>query len=347
MRATAEWCVDTERWAELAAMCQHLWYFLVQAAPVDAAAWFQHSVDHDSALGDQAFIDCLGLLAWIHVGNFANYAEAAALGERSHTRAAALQVPVTPWASLAMAMTEVMTGRNTEALRLSEFAIAEAEARNDEQAAAIAMCNEAGALAALGERERSIDAAAEALRRANATGSPLALSAAVISAAGAHLQQNHEPGFAASFDILSRHNIGLTSGDLNGMWLDIQWGFTLLGLDRPGALGLLSRAARTADRLNSPHVLDYALRLLAIIAAEASLAEQAAALIEYAEANLRPHRIENPSQTWIQARLDAALGGLPEPAPEPRLHRGEIMALVTEIETSLTRDEPASRSASD
>jgi hypothetical protein len=46
---------------------------------------------------------------------------------------------------------------------------------------------------------------------------------------------------------------------------------TLLGLDRAGAIEHLARAARSADRLDSPHVLDDALRQLAILSAEAGL----------------------------------------------------------------------------
>ena len=92
------------------------------------------------------------------------------------------------------------------------------------------------------------------------------------------------------------------------MWLDLMWGSMLLALDQPGAVERLARAARAADRLNAPHALDLALRQLAILAAESDLTEPAAALVVFTETNLRPHRIENPGSTRVQARLDRAVG---------------------------------------
>jgi hypothetical protein len=42
----------------------------------------------------------------------------------------------------------------------------------------------------------------------------------------------------------------------------------------------------------------------------------------------------------IQARLDQLLAGLPEPATQPAPHPGEIMTLVNDLDTTVTRDEP-------
>jgi predicted ATPase/class 3 adenylate cyclase len=344
LRATADWWIQTERWVELADMCQHLWYFLHQSAPVDGSAWLQQVVDHGAALDDQVVIDRTGELAWIHAMTLGDFAASTILVEQSHAHAGAANLLVSPWAGLAIAMAQVMTGRNAEALHSAELGLEAAEARGIEGGAVTALCTQSGALAALGERQRGIDVATEGVRRAERSGHPLFISAAVVSAAGAHLQ-NSPPDFAASFDTLSRHGVGLRGGgDLNDMWLDTQWGVTLLGLDDPGAVARITRAARRADRLDSAHVLDYELRQLAIISAEAGLNEQALALVSYTEANLRAFRIDNPTQTWIQTRLDQALGRLAERTRNPPLQRSEIMALVTEIETALTTDQPTSRS---
>jgi hypothetical protein len=142
-----------------------------------------------------------------------------------------------------------------------------------------------------------------------------------------------------SLDILRRYDLGVDRGDLNGMWLDVMWGLTLLGLEQPAAAGHLARAARAADRLDTPHVLDYALRPLAVVAAEAGLREQAAALLAFSDTQLRAHRMETPVQIWVEARLDRALDGFSSSAPAAPLHRREVMDLVSAIETALAQDE--------
>ena len=238
-----------------------------------------------------------------------------------------------------LAFAQMYTGQNVAALRSAELAQAASEARDDEFSLVNALCAEGGALAALDEHDRSTAVVSEALRRAAGTGHPMAIGAAVITAASQHLMHTDSPGFVASLDILSRHDVDLDRGDLNGMWLEITWGLTLVGLEQPAAVGHLANAARAADRLDAPSALDYALRPLAIVAADAGLHEQAGGLVAFAEAQLRAHRIETPFQVWIQTRLDRALAGFSAAAPAAPLHRREIMDLVTQIETALTRDQ--------
>ena len=98
----------------------------------------------------------------------------------------------------------------------------------------------------------------------------------------------------------------------------------------------LARAARAADRLHSLHALDMALRFLTVVAAEAGLGEHARALVAYTEENLRPYRMENPQQVWVQERLDRVLADLPGPSPGPAPPRREIMRRIAEIEAALT-----------
>ena len=344
MRAAADWCIDTERWVELAALCMDVWYFLAQAAPVDAATWLREVVDHDTALDDQIVVDCLGVLAWIETMIFADYEGSNVLGERSNARAAASHVAESPWAWLGAAFAQMYTGQNAEAVRSAELALAAAEARDDEFSAVNALCAQGSALAFLGEHERSTDVLTEALRRADGTGHPMSIGAAVITAAAQELASSDAPRFAASLDILRRYDLDLDRGDLNGMWLDIGWGLALLGLEPSAAVGYLASAARTADRLDTPHVLDYTLRALAVIAADAGLHQQAAALVAFTEAQLRPHRIENPFQEWIQTRLDRALEGFTVSAPAAPLHRRDVLDLVTQI-AALTEVESATHSA--
>ena len=324
-------------------MCRQLWYFLSQAAPVDGAVWYQQVVDHAAALDDQIVVDTLGEYAWLQVANLADFAASVELAERSRTLADSKHLVVSQWASNASGMAALYTGRYADALRAVELGVAEAEARGDELGAVNALCVQIGALNALEQRERGAHVGAEALRRADRTGHPVYVSASVICVSSAHLWSSTEPDFAATRDILDRHEVELIAGDLTGVWYELFWGATLLGLDEPGAVERLVRAARGADQLNTRHVLDLALRQLAIAAAQAGLMRQAALLVSYSDAVLRSHRIAQPGEVWVQARVDAALADVPRDEPEPLPHRGEMMAVVAEIEALLTRDESRSQ----
>jgi hypothetical protein len=238
-------------------------------------------------------------------------------------------------------MAGTFTGRYADQLRATERALDEAEARNDERAAVVAMCFQISPLTALGDAEHAAEVAADALGRAERTGNAVLVAAAVVATDHPLIYMLAEPDFAASFDVLTRHGVGLRSGDQNDMWLDLAWGITLLGLDRPGAVEHLACAVRAADRLNVLHALDQALRVLAIAAADTGRTEHAAALAGYTETDLRPYRIAQPIQAWIQARLDQALASLPDEPPRPGRHRGEIMTIVKDLEASLAADLPA------
>jgi len=347
VRATADWCVEAGWWAELAGMCRHVWWFVDQDAPVDGAAWFQQVVDHGSLLDPQIVADSLGMLAWLYGAVLGDTDRAIALAERSLSLADAEGLAASSWAWQAIAQAAYITVRNADALHAAERAVSAAEARDDEAAAVSAMTFEHLACIALGELERGAAVAAGALRRAQRTGHPTRISGAMISLCSGYIWAVAEPDFAAGCDTLTRHGVGLRSGEVNDMWIDLLWAATLLGLDRPGAVGYLVRVARTADRHNSPAALDFALRYLAIAAAENGLAREAAALVAYTEARLRPYRMGQPGDAWIQARLDRALAGFPKEPPSPGPHRGEIMTLVNHLEATLTRGAPVSPSTTD
>jgi hypothetical protein len=120
------------------------------------------------------------------------------------------------------------------------------------------------------------------------------------------------------------------------MWLDLIRGYARLGLNQPGAIDDFAAVARAADRLDAPHVLDRALRGVAVMAAEAGFETPARALVTYAEDNLLWYQTGEFGQEWIEARLERALDA-PSGPPAPRgLHRTEIMAIVDDVEAALT-----------
>ena len=236
-------------------------------------------------------------------------------------------------------MTAAFTGDTDAALHAAERAFAAAEARSDEKMALSALFIESGALAGLGVFDRAADVADDALRRAKLYGHPTMITAAVITAAGLYSGSlPAEPDFARCLELLTREGVGLSRNDIGGMWLDLMGASARLGLDRPGAIESYVRVAHTADRLNAHHVLDIAVRGLAIIAAEAGLADSAHALVAYTETNLGAYRMA--AWTWMEARLDRALATLPQRGHEPALHRSDILQLITEIEISLAGEKP-------
>ena len=346
-RATADWLVESDLWVELADICQQLWEFLMQAAPVDGAGWYQHVVDHQSALDHQAAIDAVGRAAYAQVMNLGNYALGLDLAAQSTALATANHLPESQFAWAARASLATYTGESVEAVRCAELALVAANARGAELHTVIALSMQIIPLYALGEFDRGAAVAAETLRRAEQTGHPIYTTTAVITAGSGVLWGTADGDLTASLDLLTRHDGGLTFGEISGMWLDLMWGSMLLALDQPGAVERLARAARAADRLNAPHALDLALRQLAILAAESDLTEPAAALVVFTETNLRPHRIENPGSTRVQARLDRAVAAVPRHPSEVLLHRGEVVALIAEIETSLTQQDASTRATAD
>jgi hypothetical protein len=114
----------------------------------------------------------------------------------------------------------------------------------------------------------------------------------------------------------------------------------LLGLGDPRAATHLRRAAQGADRQDSGHVLESALRFLAIAAADAGLTRQAVALADYADVNLQVHRIQNPIQEWIGARLDQLLDDGSDVGADRPSNRREAMDLVAEVTEAIEAQLP-------
>ena len=335
LRATADWCAEAAWWGDLAAMCQQLWYFISGTAAVDGVAWYQQFIDHGADDVDQVVVDVLGELAFLHAVNLGNFATGTTLSEQSRDLATThqLEEPSTAWVAASFAA--MFTGDNETAVHTSERAITAAEARGDERGAVLARCAQIAPLAALGEFNRGVEVAAEAVRRAERLGQPDIVLAALISAAAIHFVNPAGVDFASCLDVLAAHPGGVIGGPTNTMWLDINWGIAKAGLEQPGAVEHLARAARAADRLHSLHAFDITLRFLAVVAAEAGLGDHARALVAYTDENLRSYRMENPQQVWVQERLDELLADLPEGSPGPAPPRGEIMRRITEIEVAL------------
>ena len=310
--------------------------FVSTVAAVDGAAWYQQCIAHGAELDAQVFVDALGQLAFLHAVNLGNFAVGIELSEQSRQYATEHQLEDPGIAWLAAAFAAMFTGDQRAALHAAERALAAAEARGAEQEAVLALCAMVNPLAASGEFERTVEVAAEAVRRAEHLGQPGLIVSSVVSTAHTHLANPAGLDFVSCLDVLNNHQVEPFGDTTDTMWLDATWGVAEVGLQRPGAVGHLVQAARVADQLHALHALDLVLRYLAVVAAEAGLVEDAHALVAYSDANLRPYRMDNPIQHWVQDRLGEALAGLPAASPSAASPRGEIMRRITEIEAELS-----------
>ncbi len=53
LRATADWCVDCERWVELIGMAHGMSIFLIDSAAIDRTEWYRQAIDHPATLDTQ------------------------------------------------------------------------------------------------------------------------------------------------------------------------------------------------------------------------------------------------------------------------------------------------------
>ncbi len=330
LRAAAEWCIDEEKWTDLAALAHDGVWGLVQSAPMDCCDWYQHAIDNATALSPQVVVDVLGEFAWIKVSTIGLFDEAIAMAERSHEIAVEAGIVESAWAWLARCHASLYTGDPAGAVHAAEQALAAAEASDDSLLMALAMTLKVSPLALLGDHEQSARVAEEALRRAESIGHQNSISSAVIATANSKVVDD-VLDVDACIDILERHPVD-SVGDLNALWLDITWGTALVDRDLPRSVAHLVRAVRSADRLGTTSPLDQALQLLALSAASGGLVDQAAALVAYTDANHLQFRIQTAIQIQVRARLDDIVSTV---ETGQLMARSDIMVLVTDIERSL------------
>ena len=336
LRSTALWCIDQARWEELASLCREGLYFAIQAAPVDGITWRQQVLAHPELLDPRVIVEILGELAYLEITGLGDYERAAAHAEQSISLADQAGTAHSAWAWAARLHVLTMTGRYEETVSNGERALEIADAAEDAGVANIALNDLTAAFAGLGRREESVAMAIEALRRADEREHPIYVSVAIITWSACYLTQVSTPDFNASMDVLARRPEGLQVGGTNGMWLDAFWGWTLIGMGQVGAMDHLVRAARTADQISAPHLLDLVLRLLALSFADGGYAMESATLVHYAETNLRLYRIGAPGQAWIDNQVKQR--GLTSTSFDSSTEkRSEIMALVLRTAYSLSQ----------
>jgi hypothetical protein len=338
LRAVAEWCMEGERWAELAAMMLRLWTFLFQTGPAVTLPWFERVVEHAEDLDPQALVDTLGHWAWTAAGHMGDFQQGAALAECSIGLAERCGLDQNPWAWIARSQAALMSIPRQEGLGYSQVVLAAAEARDEGTAAVIAIGQTGMWQQEMGEFDRAAISFAAALRRAEHTQHPVSIQSAVVTAAAAYLFSSTERDLAASSAILTRHAGEPRIDDATAMWTDVFLGATLVGLRRTGAVEPLARAVRLADRRNVRNAEEMALNLLAVAAAVAGHREEAAILANYASANLHTGTLDTPQYKWIPDALNEALTGITDSAapsiPGTAPTRAKMMAVVAHLDAT-------------
>ncbi len=337
LRAAATWCVDLNNWVELTALCRQTFLLAHQEAPVDGADWRRQVVEHESDVPIEEVVAVLGEHAFLEGQSLGDFAESFRLAEASRVLADRAGLQRSAWEGVACASVFVMTGRFADVLPAAERATEIAESAESFGPQVTALLMRSSALSSLDRSEESAAVAAEALRRAEISGSPLNISAAVTTVAANYLNLRSGPDFEASKRVIdSRPDVFKVTGT-SEMWLSLMRGWTLIGLGEPNAVGHVSRAFRLADRLNAPHVSESALRLLALAFVQSDHVDEAACLLTYVEDRLAPFRIGSPGQLWVQSQLDRARIGAASSA-RVSLSRGELLSLVATVERSIKRD---------
>ena len=309
LRAVADWCVEHERWVELARMAHNTFYFLGDSAPVDGAAWYRHVLDHAADLDPQVVVDAYGELAWLSVNGLGDFAAAVSLAEQSHALAESGESEESANAWLAQAMVATYTSAGD--IGLCEQAFNVAEARHDEVSAVVALGIRSHAEV---DAEASATCAVEALRRAERIGHPNLIMTAVSTAAGSYAFGHAGPDFHRSRAFLSGFHEGPRVAHDQLAWLDIEWGATLVGLREPGAAARLAPAIRIADQHGSPSCTRTRAATPRHRRRRPGTLERGSHAGRLCRHALSPHRIDNPGTSWVGVRLDEALAAMPDRA---------------------------------
>ncbi len=314
-------------------MAERLWTFIRQAAPIDGQHWLAQALEHTSDLEAQVVADLLGQMAYVAMTSVGDMRRGYELARRSLDAAARSAVSESAWAWLAETAYGLGHSEVTDPLAAGEQALSTGLARGDDIAVV-------SALAIMGLRHHSLGNTAqssrnfdEAIAIAERTGRPASIQAAVVAAASAYLQTTH-PDYQASIDRLRRYKATEQIADMTTMMLEANWGAAYTGLGDPKACAHLALAFRLADLIGALHIQDFALRLLALLAAETGHVEEAARLVGYTDARFREHR-QWADYPWADKRLEAALAGAPtrtyDEAAGAVSSRREILDLVSRL----------------
>ncbi len=223
LRSMAMWCIDQAHWADLYLCCERSIIFLTQEAPADAVDWLQQVVDHRSDVDDQTIVDALGMLAWDQHNCLGDFARSKHSFSQSTEIADAQGLPHSAWAWTARGAQSLQEGRYDDALANGARGLELADARGPNTLGTINLAQASNALAAVGQTERAKEAVAEALRRAEREGHPLAIEAAII-VASANCLFGAEPDFQSSMDVFSGHPDLFHLGSGNDQWLNAFFG---------------------------------------------------------------------------------------------------------------------------
>jgi hypothetical protein len=225
---------------------------------------------------------------------------------RSHGVATAKGLDHSPWAFQQEAALASISGNFDTAVPLVGSALDLADRRENAAAAVQALSLLTTTLAGLGDDTGSRSAGSESLRRAKEAGSQSLMTVAALTAASGLNWWNQQPDDRAALDLMLHHVADREVSGTDAMWFQLEWAVSLLGCGQP-SIEVFVDCARLADQLGALHGLECALQHFALLFAEAGACREAAMLVGYLEANLRPYRMESPGHERVRVRIDEAL----------------------------------------
>ena len=344
LRATADWCVDHHRWADLLDLARNTYLFVLDFA-VDGSAWFREAIEHPDDLEAQDVVDALGELAWMAIASLGDFPGAVELAERSHALAAEAGCAQSAWAWGAAGLAG-MPELSQHGLRATEVAVSTADARGIPTLSAIAR-SQLGTFLVSTDPERAAVLFAESVHVAEQAGQRNLIWSTAVGIAVAHVWFTFPPASRAALAVLDAHPDLGRNDRVNDMWANVARAAALASEGRTGGAAVLVAAANVADRLRNPWGSDLTYRLLALAVAEAGHLTEAAMLLGYGNAHLLAYRndVPSPQSQWIGHRLDTALAALPDRAAHEAagaaLDRRQVLALVDAIGAKVTADEQA------
>jgi len=335
--AVADWFAQRERWRDLLTLTRTVRLLLFGWAPVEGYRWYRDALSHLPDLDDQERVDALGEVAYLGMGLGKSTDDPSGT---SIALADAMGLRHSPWAWHCRGATA--HSDPVEAKAAAEMMLVVAEDRGDAYCAVIALGQLAGALATIGELDRSADLADAALARARLAVHPEALPVAVFCAAASHLVSRAQPDFAGAMRILESNPVDIAGvSQLSASYLDRSWGLAYLGYgDTKRAVRHLAASLRAIDRNGRQGAFATGALALCVALSEAGQTHLAARLDGYTGTHRAAESIE-VAEPWLTAQLAKAKSAtdgvewVTGSQAGAALDRRGFLALVAEAERSV------------
>lgn len=330
IRASVDALARAGRWHDVGRLALAGWHFLTPAAPAEAAAWLETSMEHGGFPDPQQEADAWAAMAMM-AGNLAAFGDATRHAERSLAVAHRHGLPDPGWALFALAWSSGFGQNWTSALRHARAAADRGAVDGDDFLRAIALGEAALALVRSGRAGEAHPAVSEALETAVRIRNGTALTGALSCICSAYLLDPDTPDVERALVLLDRYAdaMPLPPQGLNRAWLLIHRTIAEAHRLPRVAIRYGIEAVRSADRVSSYGTAAACEALSLACAADGQVAP-ARALMAYRRAQGMPDLYPSPETPLDRhiPRMDPSEGDGESAAPQSRR---ELMALLDVI----------------